>query len=281
MPGTFTWEELARRVERIISDEIADRTEDLWDENTISFNLVQKIRQRLSGATIVGDREKTTIAARLYKARGAVETKFGDLAVSFNFSFRDGTTLDGVAFYEAKKREWKSQKLAAIRKGQLGRIHNNLWNARLLVYDREPILSAAFEAGLDRWFGSFAPRVFLEDGRLVVPMQARGMPVSVPYTHAGVIPLGPVLATAKFDTSLYKYALPWSYQLCFRNFQGLDLDHDAETVKAVVGHSQKYGVPRTTLLVSVRRGPGDGLPPLPDVNGDVLEAVDVPQPPRQ
>lgn len=267
-----TWKSLARAIERVISEEIANLTQDLWDENAITFNLVRRIRPLLA-TNIFGDREKTAVQARLFKARGTnVETKFGDLAVLLLFTFRDGTSLEGVAFYESKKREWNSQKLASIRKGQLKRIHNNLWSARLLVYDREPILSAAFEAEGQDWYDAFVERVLLDDGGLVLTHPTRA-PMSLPFTNAGTIPLGPVLATGRHDTSLYKYAFPLSYQLCFRNLQGLDLDHDPEVISATMGQSRAYGVPRTTLVVSVRRGPGEGLPPVPDINEDALEPV--------
>ena len=96
---------------------------------------------------------------------------------------------------------------------------------------------------------------------------------TVPFTNAGVVPLGPVIATGRHDTSLYKYAMPLSHQLCFRNLQGLDLDHEPEVVLAAKGQSRTYGVPRTTLVVSVRRGPGESPPPLPDVNTDTLTPV--------
>lgn len=267
-----TWKSLARSIEQAISGEIANLTQDLWDENAITFNLVRRIRSLLA-TDIFGDREKTTIRTALFKARGpGVETRFGDLAVLLNFTFRDGTSLEGVAFYESKKREWNSQRLASIRKGQLRRIHNNLWNARLLVYDREPILSAAFEAEDQDWHDAFVERVLLDDGDLVLAHPTRS-PMALPFTNAGVIPLGLVLATGRHDTSLYKYALPLSYQLCFRNLQGLDLDHDPDVIRATMGQSQTYGVPRTTLVISVRRGPGEGPPLLPDVNDNTLEPV--------
>lgn len=267
-----TWDQLVANAESVIREEIAEITQDGWDENTITNNLVRKLRTVLN-TTINGDREKISLQTALYKARGKVETQFGDLAVLLTFRFRDGTGLEGVAFYECKKREWTTSKLASIRKGQLQRIHNNLWNARLLVYDREPIISAAFEAEWHHWLDDVVPGMLLAGGELVVARSTRSA-LSVPFTNAGAIPLGPVIATGRLDTSLYKYASPLSYQLCLRNLQGLDLDHDPEVVKACKGQSQRFGVPQTTLVISVRRGSGEGPPPLPDINDEVLEQVD-------
>jgi hypothetical protein len=267
----LTWSDLARSLEEVVATQIASCTKDLWDENHITYNLVRAIRNVLSGSSITGDREKASIEAAVYKARGKVETRFGDLALLLKFTFRDGTELQGVAFYECKKREWDTHKLAAIQKKQLTRIHTNLWNARLLIYDREPIISSAFEAGHYPWLGPLVHAIAVDNDELV-PTHPLLWPVLLPVMNAGVVPLGPVLATGRYDTSLYKFALPFSYQISFRNLQGLDLEYDAEIVAATKGMSHRYSVPKTVLAVSVRRGPG-GPPTPPDINGDSLEAI--------
>lgn len=266
-----SWWELAESVEQEISEEINGRTRDRWSENEITDALIGRLRKVLANADLSSAREKVVIATSLYKARGAVENKFGDLAVLLAFTFRDGTSLEGVAFYEAKLRDWDGPKLPQAKKPQLERINKNLWNAKLLVYDREPIVSDNFESlRPPEWRTRLHPFFLGDDAVLVRRQRATDW---VPFTHAGAVSINAALALGNYDTSLYKLSVPLSYQLCLRNMRGLDLDYDAEVVKATKGQSTKYGVPRTVLVVAVRRGPGEGPAHPPTLDDRRLELV--------
>jgi hypothetical protein len=257
-----TWPQLTHAVENELREEITSRTHDRWDgqENPITDMLVGRLRAVLGQTQIIGEREKVVLGALAFKARGKIETRFGDLAVLVDLQFWDGSRLEGVAFYEAKRRAWKGQKLESVTTRQLRRIDNNLWNAHLLAYDREPILSAPLEAITGAWWGSY--RDWWE------PAEAGQH--RLPFTHAAVVRLGTALAYGQFDRSLYKLCLPFALQLCARNLQGLELDHDTEILKAVRGQSDKYDVPRVVLSVVVRQGPGQDGPLPPPVNEERL-----------
>jgi hypothetical protein len=82
----------------------------------------------------------------------------------------------------------------------------------------------------------------------------------------------------KFDTSLYKFGIPFSSQLVLRNLQGLDLDDEKQTLATARGYAKKMDVPETrigariVLAVTVHEGAGE--PTLPDINTNVFRPVE-------
>jgi len=75
-----------------------------------------------------------------------------------------------------------------------------------------------------------------------------------PCTHSVVVPLRLVLATGKRDTSVYKYSLPFSYQLFYRYFNGLDLDFTESALSTAKGFAEKENIPRYVIVASVAFG---------------------------
>ncbi len=260
------WLGLAHQVETELRHEIDSRSLDRWDEDAISDSIIARIRRVLDGAQLEDNQSHVVaISTALYKARGKVENKYGDLALLLSFEFRDGTVLEGAAFYEAKLRDWHGTKLPSARKDQFNRLNRHLWKGSLLIYDRDPV------------------PVPLQ--QLAVPGQAPAFDLDGAYigwrlrpewisTNAVSIPLNIVVATNRFDTSLYKFGHSFAFQVCLRNLLGLDLEHDPENLNAAKGQLTKYGVPKRLLVVAVRRGPGSGRPALPTVNENVLVPED-------
>ncbi len=251
-----TWWELTLQLERAIDERLKEYTKDLWKEDAISIDVAKATRKVLAGAKVDVDHEKAAVVAEIFKADGTLEETFGDLALVVEATYRDGQKLKGVAFYEAKKRDWASANLSAMKRSQLVAMHNKLWNGNLLVYDPEPQTSRL--AGI-----VFAP--WWRDRHSYPPSVA-------PVTRALSIPLGPVLQCDKPNaTNLYKFGTPFSSQIVLRNLQGLDLDHDQIVVEAATGYSQRMSVPKLVLAIGIRFGKGEAE--VPSVNNDRLSRV--------
>ena len=266
-----SWLTLTERIEHEVRSEIDSRSRDRWLEDAITDALVARIRRVLSGCTVAGPIQQSRIAAGLYKARGAVENRFGDLAVLLSFQFRDGSSLEGVAFYEAKLRAWDGPSLPSANKAQVQRLNKNLWNGHLLVYDREPIVGTTLNA-LERPETASYVHPLVDADIMVFRRHPTGAD-KLPFTNAAAIPLNAVLALDRYDTSLYKLAVPFAHQLCLRNLQGLDLEHEPSTIAMAKGQSAKYDVPPVVLSVAVRQGYGEGEPQLPQLNDAKLQFV--------
>lgn len=250
-------------MEETLADGISSFTKDLWKEDAITIDVIKRVRAVLDGAQIEGDSRTARIVARAFKADGAVEEKYGDIAVLLRITYRDGQVLQGVAFYEAKRRDWDKNTLPAATKKQLAAMHRATYDGRLLVFDRDRVVSALAETSYAPWWDRY---------------RRIGDPMVAPVTHALAIPLGPVLETARFDTSLYKFGTPFGCQLVLRNLQGLDLDHHASRLHAANGYAERMDVPtirvsaRVVLVVGVGKGPH--APELPDVNPNLLRPIE-------
>lgn len=264
-----TWWRLTLELEQAIQQRLREFTADLWKEDAITIDVVRAARKVLNGASIDSDDAKAQIVAQIFKADGRLEERFGDLALLVRVTYRDGQTIEGAAFYEAKRRDWSSNKLPAAKRGQLARMHRKLWNGRLLVFDPNRVVTRLTEIVYAPWWDEYR-----------YPVSAHVAPV----TQAFSIPLGPVLQQSKFDTSLYKFGTPFACQLVLRNLQGLDLDDDKQTMDIARGYGKKKGVPdsvvvtrdsvvvpRVVLAVAVREGSGE--PELPQVDQQLLRPL--------
>lgn len=224
-------DELAASLNGDINMLLASIVKDQWDEDYITRLLVDRIRAELNRYTLVVDDEVLQLTVSAHKCTGNVEKRFGDLAVLVSLGLRDGEVLTGVATYEAKKREWDKTKLTAFRIDQARAINENTVQGRLLIYDHEPV-PVRTQLGRDWLYRS---------GYGTMTSRANTVHLSLP------------LNTGRKDTSLYRFADPFAYQLCCRNLRGMDLDFDKSVVKAICDGESRRGVPRYVLAVSARR----------------------------
>ena len=121
-------------------------------EDAITIDVVRAARRVLSDVSIDGDDAKVQIVAQVYKAHGTLEERFGDLGVLVKVIYRDGQTVEGAAFYEAKRRDWESNKLPAAKRGQLAKMHRN---GRLLVFDPHRVVTRLTEIVYVPWWDEF------------------------------------------------------------------------------------------------------------------------------
>lgn len=89
---------------------------------------MKRARAAFYGASVAPEQDKASIAAKIFIADGKLEETYGDIAVLVDVLYRDGQKLSGVAFYEAKCRDWEKHTLPAAKRPQLTRMHKNLWN---------------------------------------------------------------------------------------------------------------------------------------------------------
>src|SRR5690606_1984238 len=105
----------------------------------ITLKLLSELNVALSSIELEGEDYRRTVEWESYKLRGKYETNFGDIAIVVNINYRDGTHLDGVAFLEAKRRDWRKTTFSAMNDIQLKRVLLNAPRAHYLLYDYEDI----------------------------------------------------------------------------------------------------------------------------------------------
>ncbi len=235
-----TYNDFVGAVESRIRDAVRTNSPRSWQENQISYDLATGIRAALNGAWIDGMDRPFRVECDVFKVTGKVETQHGDLAVLVEFNTWAGEKLVGVGFLEAKKRARKSGEYDGVDVAQLKRISKNTPYAQLLLYSFEDITD------------------FGDNLRALAPGRWTHAPLySGSSCQAAVLPLNTALALKSKTTSLHKFAIPLSLQLCGRFLRGLDLHYDDDVINAVIGYAQNnFGAP-PTYVVTIGVANGD------------------------
>ena len=237
--------ELTGKLENVIRESIAGVTGHEWDEDFITRNLLRDLRNNLSHSRLFGRDSKNGINWQIYKLKGTFENNFGDIALVVNINYRDGTSINGAAFLEAKKRDWRKTTFGAMKLPQAKKILKNAPRSQYLLYDYEEITN--FLSG----------SLYLEE--LSYYYHHRGMHVPLaPVTRAVCVPLNLAVATTSKDTLLYRHGVPFSQMLSNRYFQGLDLEFDDTSKKVATGFLKKFGLPKFVVTINISEPDVDG-----------------------
>ena len=232
-----------------------------WDEDHITFSITDRLSQ-YKHTEITGLQRPVTIEWDARKLRGPTETAFGDLGILVRFTAWDGQRIEGIGLLEAKKRSRTSSAFEATRKKQLQTIVNSAPRSQLLLYDHGNITEHADNLR----FTTFEDQ---PDSYLAQPS---GLPTCHP-ANAVVLPSHLALALGKYDTSQYKFSIPFSVQLCSRYFRGLDLEFAASVLRRVKGHLSDSGGPRHLLIVSISTGGDADSEPFEELNDELYQPL--------
>ena len=228
--------EFLLELEMILQEHVKNNYPIDWDEDFITRSILKGIRNRLGSVVVKDLKERMRIEWLPYKLMGRPENKFGDIAILVNIRYQDGDQIEGVAFLEAKKRDINKTRFGAIRIGQLKRIIRNAPSSMVLLYDYDDITQ----------FANFKPKSSVRG--LFEWLELK------PCTSSVVVPTSIVAHKKKKDTTLYKFSLPFSYQIVFRYFQGFDLEFRETPIKIAKGYASEKGLPTYLVVVSITYG---------------------------
>lgn len=230
--------EFTGRIEEIIRTSISNLSGHEWDEDFITRNLLNDLRNELRGINLIGKNLKSDINWQAYKLKGNYENNFGDIALVVNISYKDGTSIHGAAFLEAKKRDWRKTTFSAMKTAQAKKILKNAPRSQYLLYDYEEITN--FLNG----------SLYLEEMEHYHYLRGSCIPFSG-VTRAVCVPLNLAVATGDKDTLLYRHGLPLSMMLSSRYFQGLDLEFDETSKNIATGFLNKFGLPKFVVKIDI------------------------------
>jgi hypothetical protein len=248
----LTVQSFLHEFEKILTKQVKDSFPRYWDENTITFNILREFETSLSVVHIKDSRQRMQIEWKAFKIGRPTENKYGDVAFLVNINYQDGDRIEGAAFLEAKKRERDRTRFGAMKTGQLKRIRKHAPSSMVLLYDYEDITqfadTGAFTEG---WKGL----------------------VLKPCTCSVVVPSNTILSVQKKNTTLYKFSIPFSYQLFFRYLQGFDLEFGEQPKKIAKGYATKLGAPTYLVIVSVAYGKTEPLREI-SFNGELFRNIE-------
>lgn len=202
-----------KEVEAVVSSSVRSCSPRAWNEDHISYTWLQGITQNFRDVTITDVPSHFSMAWDAYKADGALEEDYGDIAILVKLSFPKQKSLAGVAFLEAK-RNYGGSGYKKLNWQQLECQSLKVSNHQVLLYDDQPTNACMMN--------------LLKQGYCHLCF-------SMPYqaTQAIVVPTPHVLAISSRTRDINSLGLPLAYKLCCRYLQGLDLDFSSQLVSAV------------------------------------------------
>ena len=230
-------------LELILREQVRDHFPVDWDEDTITRNILKGLRTKLKSVKISGLKSSMKIIWSAFKITGKPETRFGDVALLVNITHQDGDRIEGVAFLEAKKRDIDTTKFGAMKIPQVVRICGNAPRSMALLYDYEDVTQ----------FANPHPKLFILEDWFEWK----------PCTCSVVVPANIIVDTKRTDTRLYKFALPFSYQLFFRYFHGFDLEFEKESIDIAKGYAPSKGLPTYLIVACVAFGKAEPFMDIP------------------
>lgn len=251
---------LLRKVEDTVKATVHDNFPIDWREEFLVRTLLRSLRDKFKVLHLESLSVSAKVGWSVYQNHGAQETKFGDIGLLVRFAYKDGRTIEGVAYLEAKKRTRGRDTFDEIRVPQLKKIVKHAPRANLLLLDYAGIFGFPMLHKSIEWL-----EVYFDE------------PSSMQHTfvtYAATIPINTALALTAKDTRLYSSCTPFSHQLLLRYLQGLDLEFDKASVDAAKGFADKIGAPHYLLVINVVQVGAPDLPAL-TVNQAYLRPADI------
>ncbi|WP_439894396.1 hypothetical protein ACS7SF_22835 (plasmid) [Ralstonia sp. 25C] len=124
-------------VQQVIREQYASELAGNWHENNITGQLLLKLES--VGTHLIWSDYAQHVKWRGLKYSGKPEQTYGDIAVFVRVALTDNTVLEGVAYYEAKRQYFTSNRttagFAALDLDQLVKINENTQASHVLLYD--------------------------------------------------------------------------------------------------------------------------------------------------
>ncbi|WP_126249100.1 hypothetical protein [Chitinophaga rhizosphaerae] len=198
-----------------------------WDEDHISYQLMQKLRQLFSNKIIRFDGWSKIVNWQSFKNRGRQENRLGDIALLITIQFSSGEILKGVACLEAK-RDFNSNSFESMNIDQLNRIWSGAPYSHLLLYTNTN--------------GQELPLKFPDERTW--------------RSHIWVSPINTAKellkqTKPKDNRNVLRISFPFSMFLTSRIFWGLDLDYREEIFEDIVKGINKIANPSYLGVVNV------------------------------
>jgi hypothetical protein len=256
-------------IDQAIRREIAEAYPLNWDEDYITMRILAALRKGLNGAEVVGYKKPMKIACQAYKLKGKAETNFGDVAVIVNIQYRDSDRIEGVGFWEAKKRDVARTTFSALKTSQLQRINRNAPHAQVVLYDYEETTAFACNADWD----DFEMRDWLPMPYWGGPLPMHHHPRHTSATQCLAVPMQNAIAVGRKDTALYKMGIPLYQELCQRYMHGFDFDMSKKALALATGYADSWRLPKYVMHIVVAHT-GEIPRPHPMPNDNVFQVIE-------
>ncbi len=239
--GENTMKSLVYELEDVYFRIVKNAYPGLWEDAGITRSLIMDMSAIMTDRQLKTPGNHVHLSMKPFMLASEPESELCSASMLFNIKYHDGQSVQGAAFLDACVKDAGKNTFSSMKKDRLKRLHSIAHHSQMLLYDYDNITGMAFPATAESVLGAY-------------PASWNGW---TPYTVAASVPTHCALALNCKDTGLYKISLPWSYQICFRNLFGLDLDYGDVAVDTARGVRFEKGRARYLVLISVAHGGAD------------------------
>ncbi|HUI70107.1 MAG TPA: hypothetical protein VL354_06270 [Spirochaetia bacterium] len=228
---------LIGEIERIVKARVPASHPGSWAEDSVIAGLVTSLASELNDTEVSGFRQGYTIRLSAFQHKGRREAPGSDISLLVHIARKDGATLDGAAFIEAKLKQDRKRTFESFRLPELKKLFRSSPFSHVLFLDYEDITSYSSNRSVQ-----FPPMEY---------NPWRGGIPTTPCTYAALVPTNIVISQHLNDTSIYGFSVPLSYQLVYRYLHGLDLDLSEQALLAARGQPTKKSLSEFLLTFSI------------------------------
>ncbi|HOW81976.1 MAG TPA: hypothetical protein PK573_05405 [Spirochaetota bacterium] len=247
----------AQKIESLMFQAATANYPEYWEDDIITLTLIKGLAGMFNGQDLLVPGNIIRSRWTSYMMRGDFDNRMADIGLLFSIRYHDGNTVQGIAAIKAAVKDRDRNTFSSIKKDHIKKLNTAFHHSQVLLYDYDHITGMAFPAVPEAVVGSY-------------PMNWNNW---VPYTHGASVSTEIVSSLGIKTTGLYKTAVPFSYQLCFRNLYGLDLDQHPLPLEIARGMKPDKGAFKYLLCVSV--GHGNSEPPEdPEISREVYTPLE-------
>jgi len=229
---------LVSEFEELLFRSVKNSYPDNWSGDQVTESILTGMCSLFSDKTIHVPGSIITTKVQAFRLVEEPENRFGDVSVLVVNSYHDGQVNEGVSFLSVKAKDPDKNTFSEIRKDHLKKINSNSPHSQLLLYDYDNISGMAFPTLPEAVIGNYP----------------HNWNRWLPSTNAAVVPVNLALELGLKNTALYKVAVPFSYQFCYRYFFGLDLDYQKVAVETAKSYRSDRGNAKYLLILSAAHG---------------------------
>jgi hypothetical protein len=246
---------LSYELETLIYKNIKENYPANWDRDSITRSIFADLKNLFHGKKIHTPGNTIKTLWRLYQLKKEPESIPGDVALIIQITYHDGQVAEGVVFYDIAEKDPDKNSFSVLNKNRIKKLTSFAHHSQLLLYDYDPITGMAFPSTVESVIGN----------------HPHNWNSWIPYTHAATVQANLAFLLGNKTTSLYKVAVPLSYQLCYRYLYGLDLDFNKQALESATDLNSARGNPKFLIHISVSHGGAEPLSTLDFKSGQYVE----------
>jgi hypothetical protein len=222
-------------MEDVFSEIISSEYFSSWSEHNITSELLSSLKNEIHGKSFSIPTGSFSIQWENYKQDNVPDDDPAVISFIVDITFHDSQNVKGIYLLNTKLREKEKHTFHGLKKDFTKKLSSLSNSSSLLLIDYDLAGGSAFSPSPESITGND-------------PHSWSRWSAS---TNCSVISCNAALALGSKTTSLYRTALPFTYEIFYRIFHGLDLDYSKGAIEAGLGKKPEKFMPSHITYINL------------------------------